>query len=156
MNATAKDYRPFGKLIMKQIGFANIILLNKTDLLDNKNNNNKDEFDKINQLIATLNPKAQVLASKYSKCDLNYIFNAKLYDVNEYSSTQELNDAHIPETQQYGITSFVFSNINSAPSIPQQRLQKLSFPDGEIFESVLRSKGFFGYHVNKIQALMQI
>ena len=148
MNATDKDNRAFSKLIMEQIEFANIILLNKTDLLKDKDK--PDELNKIKQLITSVNPKAKVITTKYSKCDLKNIFNTGLYNVDEYSNTQDWNDelerfytdSHIPETEEYGITSFTFSNTNGVPFNPE-RLQKLLFSDGDIFEGLLRSKGYF-------------
>ena len=72
---------------------------------------------------------------------MNDIFNSLLCDVIQYSSTQEWNDGHIREKEQCGITSFAFSNMNGVPSNPQ-RLQQLLFPDGEVFEDVLPSKGY--------------
>ena len=67
---------------------------NKTGLLHNNNNNNKDELNKIKQLITTLNPKAKVITTNCSTCDSSNIFNTRIYDVNQYSNAhlQKWND----------------------------------------------------------------
>jgi len=61
------------ELMMEQVEFANIILLNKTDLVDQK------QISDITEKVTVLNPKAKILKSVQSKINVMDILNTSLY-----------------------------------------------------------------------------
>ena len=62
------------ELLMEQVEFSNIVILNKTDLV------NKEQQEDILERISILNPKVKVLKSCQSKIDVMEILNTNLYD----------------------------------------------------------------------------
>ena len=63
-------------------------------------------------LLRQLNPKARIVRSSYAKVDLDLLFNTGSFDMAEAQEMpgwfQELEGGHVPESQEYGISSFVF------------------------------------------------
>ncbi|MFD1140963.1 GTP-binding protein [Larkinella insperata] len=137
----AADTRPLVNLLTDQIEFANVILLNKTDLLP------AHRVGELKAVLRKLNPQAQILESQFSKVDPAHLLHTGLFDFDAVSQSagwiQELQNhpagvGHTPETQEYGICSFVFRERR--PFHPGRFWQYLSenFPAG-----ILRSKGLF-------------
>ena len=135
--ADEKDERTVVDLLVEQIEFANVILLNKVDLVS------KEQLKIIIALLKGLNAKARIIKTTLSKVDLNEVINTGLYDLKEAQNhplwAQELYnpDKHIPETEEYGITSFVYRARE--PFDPQKIY---SFFNME-WPGVVRAKGFF-------------
>ena len=101
------DDRTKVNLLTDQIEFANVILLNKCDLVG------KSDLGILKSIIEKLNPSAKIIESIHSKIDFNEIINTKLFDFEKAEQSagwiEELNkDEHTPETEEYGISSFVF------------------------------------------------
>merc|ERR1712050_119396 len=103
------------ELMMDQVEFANVILLNKTDLV--KEDQQKDILEKIE----VLNPKAKVVKSVFSKVNVLDILNTGLYKNKEdfwVTSEQLAKEAEadkkagkrVPEacTARFDIKSFVY------------------------------------------------
>lgn len=131
------DYRTIVNLLTDQIEFANVIVLNKTDLIDAKT------LGILKAALQKLNPSAKIITSSFSKIDLKEILNTKLFDFevaqNSAGWQKELEGGeHTPETEEYGISSFVFRN--QKPFHPQRFWNYLSkaYPSG-----VIRAKGLF-------------
>jgi G3E family GTPase len=131
------DNRTIVNLLTDQIEFANVIILNKTDLVDAKT------IGLLKASIQKLNPGAKIITSNFSKVDPKEILNTKLFDFEEAQSSagwqKELEGgAHTPETEEYGISSFVFRN--QKPFHPQRFWQYVNekYPSG-----VIRAKGLF-------------
>lgn len=131
------DFRTIVNLLTDQIEFANVIVLNKTDLVDAKT------VGILKASIQKLNPGARIITSDFSKVDPKLILNTKLFDFEEAQSSagwqKELaSDGHTPETEEYGITSFVFRNPK--PFHPERFWKYLneSYP-----ASIIRAKGLF-------------
>ncbi|CAG9622417.1 GTP-binding protein [Sutcliffiella rhizosphaerae] len=129
------DTREIADLLIDQIEFANIILLNKIDLLESL------YVSELKALLRKLNPDATIIPTKNGEVKLNHILNTKLFDFEKASQAagwiKELNEEHIPETEEYGITSFVYRSRK--PFHPERFMNWLeNFP-----EDVIRSKGFF-------------
>lgn len=118
------------QLLIDQIEFANVILLNKIDLLGSENERDK-KVQSIRALVKKLNPKATVLIPekpKFDGFDVKEIVNTGLFDMEEAQESAgwlaELEKPyHVPETEEYGIGSFVFRN-NERPFHPE-RLAKI-------------------------------
>lgn len=141
MTDDPEDQRSIVNLLTDQVEFANVILLNKTDLVK------KDQLELLEKLLKKLNPAAKIIQTSYSKIDPKEILNTGLFDYEEaeqsagWQKELELTQkgiGHSPETEEYGISSFVFRN--QRPFHPQRFLDYVGakFPT-----SVIRSKGIF-------------
>lgn len=94
--------------MIDQLEFADVILLNKMDLIKNKK-----EIQKIRDIIQKLNPRAEIFDTTRSKVPINKIINTKKFDLNramEFDHWMERGRYDIqPETEEYNITSFIYS-----------------------------------------------
>ena len=131
------DYRTIVNLLTDQIEFANVIILNKTDLVDEKT------VGLLKASIQKLNPGAKIIKSNFSKVDPKEILNTKLFDFEEAQLSagwqKELEGGtHTPETEEYGISSFVFRS--QKPFHPERFWKYL---DQEYPSGVIRAKGLF-------------
>jgi G3E family GTPase len=131
------DVRTIVNLLTDQVEFANVIILNKTDLVDTFT------IGLLKAAIQKLNPSAKIITSNFSKVDLKEILNTKLFDFDEAQTSagwqKELEGGtHTPETEEYGISSFVFRN--QKPFHPERLWKYLNedYPNG-----VIRAKGLF-------------
>ncbi|PEB50796.1 cobalamin biosynthesis protein CobW [Bacillus pseudomycoides] len=130
------DTREVIDLLIDQIEFANVILLNKADLLE------KEDVMELHRLLQKLNPGAKIIESSFSVVPLNEILNTNLFNYDEASQSagwiQELNtEHHTPETEEYGIGSFVYRR--KRPFHPVRLMKWLqNWP-----LDVVRAKGFF-------------
>src|SRR5699024_3240108 len=103
------DERNIADLLIDQIEFCNVLILNKTDLVK------AEDLEKLEKVIRTLQPKAKIIRTQHCKVDLQEIVNTNLFDFEKASESagwlQELNagvENHTPETEEYGISSFVY------------------------------------------------
>ncbi|CAM1366988.1 GTP-binding protein [Tenacibaculum xiamenense] len=142
------DYRTIVDLLVDQIEFANVIILNKTDLVDS------ETMGIIRATLNKLNPSAKVIESTFSKVNPKEILNTGLFDFEEAEQSagwiEELNkEEHTPETEEYGIGSFVYRN--QKPFDPRRFWEFINekFPN-----SVIRSKGLFWIASRPNQALV--
>lgn len=131
------DYRTIVNLLTDQIEFANVIILNKTDLVQERT------VGVIEAAIHKLNPGAKIIRSSFSKVKPKEILNTGLFSfeeaMNSESWQKELElENHTPETEEYGISSFVFRS--QKPFHPERFWKYLneSFPN-----NILRTKGLF-------------
>ena len=132
-----QDERTLVDLLVEQIEFANVILLNKVDLIS------KEQLKTVTAIIRGLNTKAKIIETTLSKVELKEVMDTKLYDLEEAQDhplwAQELYnpDAHVPETDEYGITSFVYRA--RAPFDPKKIHEFFT----QEWPGVIRTKGFF-------------
>ncbi|BDD07176.1 GTP-binding protein [Aureibacter tunicatorum] len=142
------DSRTIVNLLTDQIEFANVIILNKTDLVED------EHLGVLKAAIQKLNPSAKIIESTYSKVDPKEILNTGLFDFDEAEQSagwiEELNkDEHTPETEEYGISSFVYrSKKPFDPALFWDYVQ-LKFPS-----TIIRSKGLFWLASRPEQALV--
>ncbi|NLR91877.1 GTP-binding protein [Flammeovirga agarivorans] len=142
------DYRTIVNLLTDQVEFANVILLNKTDLVD------KDHLGVLHAAIKKLNPSAKIIESSYSKVAPSAILNTGLFNFEEAEQSagwiEELNkESHTPETEEYGISSFVYRNRK--PFDPERFWKYIQY----LFPTtVIRSKGLFWLASRPDQALV--
>jgi len=139
------DERTIVNLLVDQIEFANVIILNKTDLVSKK------QLEILQASITKLNPVAKILHSQMGKVHPNEIINTGLFNYEEAEVSagwiQELEGIHTPETEEYGITSFVFRDHR--PFHPYRFWEFISnFPP-----AIIRSKGLFWIASRPDQAL---
>ncbi|MFC5048647.1 GTP-binding protein [Aquimarina hainanensis] len=141
------DYRTIADLLADQVEFANVIILNKTDLIT------ADHLNTLKDAIHSLNPSAHIVESSYSKVAPETILNTGLFDFEEAEQSagwiEELEkSSHTPETEEYGISSFIFKS--KKPFDPIRFFNfTLEFP-----ETIIRSKGLFWLASRPEQALV--
>ena len=142
------DYRSIVNLLTDQIEFANVIILNKTDLVSD------NHLDVLKATLYKLNPGAKLIESSYSKVSPHEIINTGLFDFDEAEQSagwiEELNkDHHTPETEEYGIGSFVFRSKKPFDAERFWNYVQTKFPN-----TVIRSKGLFWLSSRPEQALI--
>lgn len=131
------DERTLVDLLVEQIEFANIILLNKVDLITDS------QLKTVKAIIRGLNAKAKIVETTQSKINLDEVMNTGTFNLEEAQEhplwAQELYNFkdHIPETEEYGITSFVYRA--RAPFDPD----KIHAFFNQEWPGVVRAKGFF-------------
>ncbi|MBP5425323.1 MAG: GTP-binding protein, partial [Prevotella sp.] len=64
-------------LVIQQIEFCNIVLLNKADEVST------DELNRIRQIIRTLQPKAEIIDTNYGDVELDKIINTGMFDFDD-------------------------------------------------------------------------
>jgi G3E family GTPase len=131
------DYRTIVNLLTDQVEFANVIILNKIDLVDNHT------VGLLSSAIQKLNPGARIITTNFCKVAPKEILHTNLFDFERAQSSagwqKELEGGvHTPETEEYGISSFVFRN--QKPFHPERFWNYLNdeYPSG-----VIRAKGLF-------------
>ncbi|MBF4988660.1 zinc metallochaperone GTPase ZigA [Methylophilus sp. 14] len=128
-----EDERTIVDLLVEQIEFCDVLVLNKTDLLT------LEEIGRLESMLKTLNPRAQIIHSSFGKVPLHRIMNTGLFDFEQAAEApgwlQELRGEHVPESEEYGISSFVYRARK--PFHPQRLWQWLNTE----WSGVVRSKG---------------
>jgi G3E family GTPase len=128
-----EDERTVVDLLVDQIEFCDVLILNKTDLMQ------ANEVAQLEAILKTFNPRAQIIHSQFGKVPLNRIMNTGLFDFEQAEEApgwlQELRGEHIPETEEYGISSFVYRARK--PFHPERLWQWFNTE----WPGVIRSKG---------------
>ena len=141
------DDRTIVNLLTDQVEFANVILLNKVDLVS------KSELKILSEIIQKLNPDAKLIQTNHSKVNLEEVINTGLFNFEKAEASagwiKELENEHIPETEEYGIGSFVYRN--KRPFHPERFL---SFVTKDFPSNIIRSKGLFWIASRSNQALI--
>ena len=131
------DERTVTDLLIDQIEFADVIVLNKRDLVSEK------QALEVEAMIKALNPGARILVSIKGKVPLRSVLDTGLFDYDKAASSagwiREMEGEHTPETEEYGISSFTYQNPE--PFDADKLWDFLN--DSENWQGVLRSKGFF-------------
>ncbi|AUX19717.1 hypothetical protein SOCEGT47_001690 [Sorangium cellulosum] len=131
------DERTVADLLVEQVEFANVLVVNKTDLVG------EDEVERLTAMLRHLNPGARILRSLRGQVDPREILGTARFDFEEAARApgwmRELRGEHVPETEEYGIQSFVYRARR--PMHPGRLWQLLH--GASAWDGVLRSKGFF-------------
>ncbi|MCA1031482.1 GTP-binding protein [Bacillus timonensis] len=129
------DNREVVDLLIDQIEFANVIVLNKIDLVQ------RDDVEELKAVLQKLNPEAKVIESSFGKVQLNEVMDTGLFDFELASQAagwiKELQEEHTPESEEYGISSFVYRR--KKPFHPERLMRWME----EWPVEIVRSKGFF-------------
>lgn len=135
MEAGPDDTRGLVNLLAEQVEFANVIVISKRDLLDD------DEALKVKALLRSLNQDAILVEATKGNVPLEQILDTGLFD---YAKAQlapgwikELRGEHVPETEEYGISSFVYRQPR--PFHPERFATLLM----QGIPGAIRAKGFF-------------
>ena len=135
LESNNEDVRTIANLLIDQIEFANIILINKIDIISSK------EKKSLKNILTNLNPSAKILEVKEGKAPLASILNTQSFDFNKAKQypgwMSVLRGEEIPESEEYGVSSFVF---RARKPFHPNRLWKFIQSEGKKF---LRVKGLF-------------
>ena len=129
-----EDERTIVDLLVDQIEFANVILINKVDLVS------KEDQHRIRSMIGALNPKAKIYETTNSEIELDRVMGTGLFDLASAEQTDGWLDSlteYTPETEEYGISNFVYER--RIPFHPE-RIYKVFSNE---WPGVIRSKGIF-------------
>ena len=131
------DHRTVTDLLIEQVEFADVILLNKQDLVT------AEQAHEVEGIIKALNPGAKVVRTTQGDVPLGMVLDTGLFDYDKAASSagwlKELQGEHTPETEEYGITSFTY---RTSHPFDAEKLWAL-LNDDDSWKGVLRSKGFF-------------
>lgn len=131
------DERTLVDLLVEQIEFANVIILNKIDLISQK------QLETVKSIIRGLNARADIIETTLGQVQLGQVMDTGLFHLEEAQEhplwAQELYNFkdHVPETEEYGITSFVYRTRQ--PFDPA----KIHAFFNEEWQGIVRAKGFF-------------
>jgi G3E family GTPase len=129
------DERTVVDLLVDQLEFCDVIVLNKVDLLS------AEELTRLRGILQCLNPRADLVEAEFGKVPLGRVLNTGRFDFEQAAAApgwlRELRGEHVPETLQYGISSFVY---RARRPFHPQRFWDLIHTE---WPGVLRSKGCF-------------
>jgi G3E family GTPase/TPR repeat protein len=140
-HADPEDERTISHLLCDQVEFANVIVLNKCDLIDEK------QRGTVRALLRKFNPKAEIIETTRGLLDPTKILGTKRFSMKEAEKHEEwLKEArvgeHVPETIEYGIHSFTFKSYRPMhPERLQVALDNMAQRKAP-FDTLLRGKGF--------------
>ena len=130
-----EDERCVVDLLIDQIEFCDVLIINKIDLIDT------EQQQQLLAILHRLNPRAKIQIAEFSKVPLDSILNTQLFDFEQAAQApgwlKELRGEHTPETEEYGIHSFVYRARR--PFHPERFYQLTQ----NQWQGVIRSKGFF-------------
>lgn len=130
-----EDHRTVVDLLIEQIEFCDVIVLNKLDLVSDA------DRDRLMAILRGLNSRARIELSEFGRVPLDRVLDTGLFDFEEASKApawlKELRGEHRSETDEYGIGSFVW--IARRPVHPERFWNLINTE----WAGVLRSKGFF-------------
>jgi G3E family GTPase len=133
--ATADDVRTVADLLIDQAEFADVIVLNKTDLVS------AAELARVEGFLEQLNPYAMKVRSEFGRVPLAKILGTHRFDFERAKTSRgwqlALRGDGASEVEEYGIRSVVFRS--RLPFHPQRFYDRLSSE----WAGVMRSKGFF-------------
>ena len=151
--ASEEDDRTIVELLIEQIEFCDVLVVNKADLVD------QEALERLQRILARLNPRADQIVSRFGAVPLAEVIDTKRFDFKAAASapgwlasleqtqthahehTDDPHDhsghSHVGEADQYGIGSFVY---RARRPFNAERLWTLLH---EEWKGVLRSKGFF-------------
>lgn len=129
------DARSVVDLLIDQIEFCDVIILNKTDLIDEL------QQQKLVAIMRSLNPDAKILHAQFGTVPLEDVLNTGRFDFEKAAQApgwlKELRGEHTPETEEYGIASFVYRARR--PFHPARFAQVME----SSLTGIVRSKGYF-------------
>jgi len=131
------DTRSVTDLLIDQIEFCNVLLVSKTDLLDSQ------QQREVIALLRSLNPDAHIIPICPGSLPVDAVLNTHRFDFAKAQLApgwlKELRGEHTPETEEYGISSFVYTARRPFDPDKFYRVVHGDWGGG----TLLRSKGFF-------------
>lgn len=131
------DERNVADLLVDQIEFCDVLLISKTDLID------EQQLRELEAVLRSLNPDAELIAMTHGQVPLGKVLDTGRFSFERAQRApgwlKEMRGEHVPETEEYGIASFAY--LARRPFHPQKFFELVH---GDWFGGrLLRSKGFF-------------
>ncbi|MFB4361427.1 zinc metallochaperone GTPase ZigA [Pantoea sp. BS_8] len=130
-----EDERSVVDLLIDQIEFCDVLIVNKTDLISHEDQRT------LKAMLHRLNPRARIITSHFGNVPLDQVLDTGLFDFDQAAQApgwlKELRGEHQPETEEYGIRSFVYRARR--PFHPERFWHAVNHQ----LEGVIRSKGYF-------------
>lgn len=132
-----EDQRSVADLLVDQVEFADVILISKCDLIE------AEALERLISILKTLNTEADLIPIESGKVPIEKILGTGLFNFERAQQApgwlKEMRGEHIPETEEYGISSFTYTA--RYPFHPQKLYDFLHGPT--IQGKLIRSKGYF-------------
>jgi len=132
-----EDERSVADLLVDQVEFADVILISKTDLAA------PSDIERLTAILKTLNTHAKVVPISQGQVNIDEVLSTGLFDFERAQQApgwlKEMRGEHVPETEEYGIGSFVY--VARRPFHPEKFHQFLH--GTEEYGKLIRSKGYF-------------
>ncbi|KQU88755.1 hypothetical protein ASC78_23950 [Variovorax sp. Root318D1] len=130
-----EDTRTVVDLLIEQVEFCDVLVVNKADLVT------AEERERLMAILRSLNPRARIETSEFGRVALDRVLDTGLFDFEQAERAPgwlaELRGEHAPESDTYGIRSFVYRA--RLPFHPQRFWDLVQSE----WDGVVRSKGFF-------------
>lgn len=132
-----EDMRSVADLLVDQVEFCDVILISKTDLCT------KEQLTELTGILKSLNTEAELIAIENGQVPLDKVLGTQKFSFEKAEQAagwlKEMHGEHIPETEEYGISSFTY--VARRPFHPQKFYEFLhqDWPCGKL----IRSKGYF-------------
>jgi len=130
-----EDARTVVDLLIEQVEFCDVLILNKMDLISDA------QRGQLQGILKKLNPRARLITSTFGKVPLTQVLDTGLFDFEAAANAPgwlvELRGEHTPETETYGIDSFVYRARR--PFHPERFHAVVQ----QEWPGVIRSKGYF-------------
>ncbi|NRB69681.1 MAG: GTP-binding protein [Vibrio sp.] len=131
------DERSVADLLVDQVEFADVILISKTDLAE------KSEIERLVAILKTLNTSATILPISNGEVELDAVLDTQSFSFEKAQQApgwlKEMRGEHIPETEEYGISSFAYHARR--PFHPEKFYGFLH--NAQDYGKLIRSKGYF-------------
>lgn len=132
-----EDERCVADLLVDQVEFADVILISKTDLV------NETHLANLTAILKSLNTTAKIIPINRGSIDIDEVLGTQLFDFEKAQLApgwlKEMRGEHTPETEEYGISSFSYHARR--PFHPQKFYNFLHTTEN--YGKLLRSKGYF-------------
>jgi G3E family GTPase len=134
-SAGEEDHRLLVDLLVEQVEFADVIVVNKADLVDDA------ELRRLSGILAAFNPGAEIVSAAHGAVPLRQVLGTGRFDFARAQAmagwSQALSGAHLPESEEFGIASFVWRARR-----PLHPARFKAVIEGDL-PGVIRAKGFF-------------
>ncbi|KQQ32387.1 hypothetical protein ASF61_15215 [Duganella sp. Leaf126] len=128
------DDRTLAALLSEQIEFADVIVVSKTDLVT------IEQMGAVRAVIKALNPTATMVLAERGRVPLHQLLGTGKFDLDKASQmagwARELAGLHAPETEEYGINSFVVRERRPLHPLRFNDFLDLALP------GLIRAKGY--------------
>ena len=132
-----EDERSVADLLVDQVEFADVILISKTDLVD------ETHLANLTAILKSLNTSAKIIPINKGNIDIDEVLGTQLFNFEKAQLApgwlKEMRGEHTPETEEYGISSFSYHARR--PFHPQKFYNFLHTTEN--YGKLLRSKGYF-------------